>query len=89
MILMVLHGDESWFNWGFPLTLITVPFLLFLIITYYLRRIYDMFMRKFQIIDASITLNKEFVMMYVEKVRGFNFKPGQYIFMNVPSISLY
>jgi len=48
-----------------------------------------MFMRKFQIIDASITLNKEFVMMYVEKVRGFNFKPGQYIFMNVPSISLY
>jgi len=89
LILMVIHGSESWFNWSFPLTLITVPFLVCLFLFYFGIRIKDMFCWKFSIQDISITSSKEFVMMYVKKPKNYTFKPGQYVFINMPKVNLY
>ena len=89
LILIVVHGSESWFNWHFPLTLLTVPFLVVVFLLYFFLRIKDMLCWKFLIEDISITSNKEFVMIYIWKPRNYSFKPGQYCFINMPKVSLY
>lgn len=76
LFLMVLHGSESWFNWHFPLTLITVPFLVFVFLLYFGIRIKDMLCWKFILEDVSITSNKEFIMLYIKKPKNYTFKPG-------------
>lgn len=73
VILMVVHGCEFWFNWGWPLTILSVPILVATTLIYYGIRIFDMFFWNFRILDISITSNKEFVLMYIEKVKGYTF----------------
>lgn len=89
LILMIIHGSESWFNWGWPLTLITVPALILIVSLHYLKIIWDVFFRTFRIVDISMTASKEFIMIYVETPRSYRFKPGQYVFINCPEIKRF
>ena len=86
---MVVHGCEFWFNWGWPLTLLTIPVLLIIVIFHYSWMVWDMFFWPFKIIDISITDNKEFVMVYIKAPKGYKYRPGQYVFINVPSIKWF
>jgi hypothetical protein len=65
LILIIIHGSDSWFNWGFPLGLVGIPFSMVIAIHHYGTLIADTFCRKFRIADISITDNKEFVMIYI------------------------
>lgn len=89
MILMVVHGCEFWFNWGWPLTILTIPFLLSVVTYHYSRMIADTFCWSFKIVDISITENKEFVMLYIKPPKSYKYRPGQYVFINVPSIKRF
>jgi len=65
LILLIVHGSDSWFNWGFPLGLLAIPLASAIMIFHYSRMISDSFCRKFIVADASITVEKDFVMMYI------------------------
>ena len=89
LIIIIIHGSDSWFNWGFPLGLLAVPATAILASIHYGILIYDTFFKKFYILDISITDDKGFVMMYIKKPKGWKHKPGQYVFMNCPDVSRY
>lgn len=53
----------------------------------YAIKLYDVFFRKFHIVDCSLSEDKQFVMIYIKKPKSYKYKPGQYLMLNVPSIS--
>ena len=55
LILLIVHGSDSWFNWGFPLGLLVIPPACVLCSIHYGILIHDTFFRKFYISDISIT----------------------------------
>ena len=76
LILIIVHGSDSWFNWGFPLGLLTIPATFLMMGFHYGRLTYDTFFKKFQIADISITEEKDFVMVYILKPKNYNYKSG-------------
>jgi len=87
LILILVHGSESWFNWNFPMGLTIVPFGIGVALIQYAMKFYDVFFRKFHIVDCSLSEDKQFVMIYIKKPKKYSYKPGQYLFLNVPSVS--
>jgi len=58
---MVIHGSESWLNWGFPISLIIVPFLVCVFTIYFGLWLFDTCCWNFGIWDISINSTKDFV----------------------------
>lgn len=86
VIGIVIHGSDTWLNYGFPLGLLILPFLGFTIFMY-LRWAFDRFFSKFEIVDVSITADCEFARVVVKKPKNYEYKPGQYLFINAPCAS--
>lgn len=87
LILLIVHGCGTWFNWGFPLGSIFVTPTIILIIIQMVIKVRTMRKYKFKIADVSISENKKYIMIYFIRPNGFEIKHGQYVFVNVPVIS--
>lgn len=89
IILCVVHGSGTFLNYGFPFTLpfLTIPFVLYLVQTFKRYRLWCG--KEFEIIDVSVLRSKEMVLVHFKRPADYTFLPGQYVFINVPSISRY
>lgn len=58
-----------------------------IMIIHYGRLLKDRLCRKFRIVDISLSQSKEFAMLYIERPKDYKVRPGQYAFVNVPSVS--
>jgi respiratory burst oxidase len=89
LILIFLHGWESWFNWGFPIALIFLPASILIASIRYCKILYDIYYKDFSIADISVSQDLKFLMLYIVKPPGFESRPGQYVFLNVPWVSRF
>ena len=87
MILLIVHGWGTWFNWGFPLgSIFVTPTLILISIQWYIK-LRTIRKYKFKIADVSISENRKYIMIYFIKPEGYTVHHGQYMFVNIPAIS--
>lgn len=87
LILLIVHGCETWFNWGFPLgSIFVTPTLILIGIQWYIK-VKTIRKYKFKIADVSISENRKYIMIYFIRPEGYTISHGQYMFVNIPSIS--
>jgi Ca2+-binding EF-hand superfamily protein/predicted ferric reductase len=80
MILLVLHGPSSW-KW------VCVPALLFLIeVIRRMKCVNRLRLGKTYLLDAK-TLPSNVTHLVIKRPKKFNFKAGDYVFLNIPSIA--
>lgn len=87
LVMIIVHGSGTWFNWGFPLGSIGVsPAIIAVLIQLYMR--YKTMKKfKFKIADVSISDNRKYIMILFIRPEDFILRHGQYIFVNIPAIS--
>ncbi|CAI2380621.1 unnamed protein product [Moneuplotes crassus] len=85
--LIILHGCEGWFNWGFPLGAIFLAPPIIISTIQFIQRLRTINKFKFRIGDVNISQNKRYIMIFFIKPRGFTIKKGQYVFINIPQVS--
>ena len=64
LLLLIVHGWGTWFNWGFPLgSIFVTPTIILILLQWYIK-VKTMRKYKFRIGDVSISDNKKYIMIY-------------------------
>lgn len=87
MLLIIIHGSGTWFNWGFPLGSVGVTPAIIIVIVQFITRLKTIKKFKFKIADVSISENKKYIMIFFIRPEEFTLRHGQYVFVNIPQIS--
>ena len=87
LILLIVHGSGTWFNWWFPLGSIGVTPAIVITIVQLIMRYRTIKKFKFKIADVSISENRKYIMIFFIRPEGFDVRHGQYVFLNIPQIS--
>ena len=87
IILIIIHGSETWLNYGFPIGTVTVSISLLIYLIYFVRRTILKWRNPFKIINAQTYANNSFLKIVIERPKGYQFSVGQYAFINFPAIS--
>lgn len=87
LIATFVHGADGWVNFGFPTSLLFLPIPIVIYFAMIIRRAINMKTKPFYVADASFSNNGNFMFLNLVKPKGYDFKPGQYAFINIPEIS--
>lgn len=87
LLLLIVHGAETWFNWGFPLGSIGVTPAIIAVVVQFAIRLRTMKRFKFKIADVSISENRKYIMIFFIRPERYHLRHGQYVFVNIPAIS--
>jgi NADPH oxidase 2 len=89
IILTVVHGSQSWLNYGFPLGSITILISLLVYLGYVVRRTILQWRGGFKVIKTHVSSDDQFLQLTIEKPKYYSFSLGQYAFINIPAISCW
>ena len=67
LIITIIHGCGTWFNWGFPLGIIFLTPPIIISTWQLIARLRTIRKFKFEIADVSISQNKKYIMIYFIK----------------------
>jgi NADPH oxidase 1 len=89
LIASFVHGADGWVNFGFPTSVFFLPIPMLIYFFMIFRRIIRMKTKPFYVADASFSNGYNFMFLNLVKPKGYDFKPGQYAFINIPEISYF
>lgn len=89
IILIIVHGSDTWLNYGFPLGSITVAISLIIYTVFWIKRLILQMRGKFEISEVDVAKNKSFCYIRLKKPEHYKYSDGQYAFMNVPEIAFW
>jgi len=87
IIIMVIHGSDTWLNYGFPLGSITVLPCLIIYVFLWIRKLFLQCKGHIKISELEIDAESEFCYIRLQKPQYYKYLEGQYAFINVPSVS--
>ena len=87
IILTVVHGADTWLNYGFPVGSVTILISLLIYLFFWIRKIYYQCKGTFKVESVDICESGSFIYFHLAKPDYFKYKEGQYVFMNCPQIS--
>ena len=89
IILIVVHGSDTWLNYGFPLGSITVLLSLLLYVIFWVRKVILQCRGGFEIEKVDICENGTFCYLHIKKPKHYKMIEGQYAFLNCPAVSFW
>jgi len=87
IILIIIHGSDTWLNYGFPLGSITVGISLLIYLFFWIRKLFYQCKGKFSIKSVEVSESGNFIYLHLNKPKHYNYMEGQYIFLNCPDVS--
>ena len=89
IILIVVHGSDTWLNYGFPLGSITVLLSLILYVWFWVRKMVLKCRGGFEIERVEVSENDTFCYLHIKKPKHYKMIEGQYAFLNCPDVSFW
>ena len=89
IILTIVHGSDTWLNYGFPLGSITVGISLLIYTIFWIKKLILQIRGGFEIVFAEVSRNKSFCFIHLKKPKYYKHVEGQYAFINIPDISFW
>ena len=89
IILIIIHGSDTWLNYGFPLGSITVGISLLVYFAFLVKKIILQMRGKFEIDHVEVAQNNSFWFIHLKKPKHYRHYEGQYAFINVSEISFF
>lgn len=87
-VLLYVHGCMYLFNYGEPYAIAYISPFFALGLLQHLKKWWQ-FSLESRVVDVSFSAKNAVAYIKIEKPRFFNVIPGQYLFLNVPSIALF
>ena len=85
----MIHGADTWLNYGFPLGSVTVLLSLLLYVFFWFQKVILQCRGGFQIESAEVCENGTFCYLHLKKPKHYKIVEGQYAFLNCPAISFW
>jgi predicted ferric reductase len=85
----MIHGFEFWFNWGIPISFISVIPGFIILAFEKILLLFSSCKYHFEIADVSLSADKEFIMISFLKPNNYSYRNSQYIWINIPEISRF
>ena len=89
ILLIIVHGSQSWLNYGFPLGSITVLLSLIIYLIYLIKRSIIQWRGKFHVLKTKVSEDNQFLQLTLNRPDYYKYSLGQYVFMNIPSVSYW
>lgn len=87
-VVLYVHGCMYLFNYGLPYAVAYVTPFLCVGLLHHLKKWWQLSLAS-RVIDVSFSAKNAVAYIKIQKPRGFNVTPGQYLFLNVPSIAYF
>jgi hypothetical protein len=82
VILTIVHGSDTWLNYGFPFGAITVAISLLIFLFFWIKKLALMAKGKMQVDHFNISKTSSFIYLHIKKQKGYNHLEGEYVFLN-------
>jgi predicted ferric reductase len=89
VILTIVHGSDTWLNYGFPFGAITIAISLLVFLFFWIKKLALMAKGKMQVDHFNISKTSSFIYLHIKKQKGYNHLEGEYVFLNCPDISYW
>ena len=89
IILTIIHGADTWLNYGFPLGVVTVLLSLLLYAFFWSRKVLLQCKGGFEVVNVEVSNKDTFCYLHIKKPKYYKLVEGQYAFINCPSISFW
>ena len=87
IILMIVHGSDTWLNYGFPLGSITVAASLLIYLFFWVRKLVLQCRGHVKIANVEVAKSMEYWYLHLERPENYKHVEGQYAFFNCPEVS--
>ena len=89
LVCLIVHGFGFWYTLMSPLAIIFITPLMITMGIQLISRLLSGYLYPFDIIDASISSNWNYIMIYLSKPSNYKLVHGQFVYVNIPVINQF
>ena len=87
IILTIVHGSDTWLNYGFPLGSITVGISLLIYLFFWVKKLILQCKGHFKISKVEVDDNSSYRYLRLKRPKNYKHIEGQYVFLSYPDVS--